>query len=77
LHIFPRARSLDDAARRGAPPSEEGSNALDDLRDPARDVAARAGEPYTLGGFIHVLLLLAIGVVLIESSRVDGRFDRR
>ena len=41
----------------------------DDFRNFAGSVVSRSGQPlYTLGGFIHILLVLAIVVLLITSD---------
>jgi len=41
-------------------------HALDDLSDPARDVVARHVTSYTMNGFIHILLVVALVVLLIR-----------
>jgi hypothetical protein len=50
---------------------EERRHALDDLRDTSGAVAVGDGELYTLGGYIHILLVVAIVVVLIRV--IQGR----
>ena len=46
-------------------------DAVDDLCDPAGIVAVRDGESYTIGGFIHILLVIAVVVLLIRL--IQGR----
>jgi len=49
----------------------EDCDALDDLRHSSRAVVARMITSYTMGGFIHVLLVVAVVVLIIRL--VSGR----
>ena len=50
---------------------KEFGDALDNLCDSTDSVAVRAGELIYLGGFIHILLLIAVVVLILQL--VQGR----
>ena len=51
---------------RNSGPNPRRRHAVDHLRDPAGAVAAGVVTSYTLGGFIHVLLMVAIVIAILQ-----------